>query len=107
MKKVVLLLCCTFSVGAYAANTCKHAPIPKIKGKLGYEESYRSKVIKSGWTPVPVSKDEQAAIFYDKKFPERTCGAPSCYYSYKDKSGNTLFIASGDVVTEVILDCKK
>lgn len=107
MKKLLLISCCTFSVGAWATEQWKHAPIPDIKGKLDYDEKYRSKVLKSGWKPIPVSKEEQDSMFYDKKIPERTCGAPACYYHYQDKYNNTLFIYAGDIIADVTLKCKK
>lgn len=111
MKKLLLLtIISTFSVGAWADNSCKnkpHAPAPAKNLSLYDKRSdtlqdysvVRQKLLKDGWIPIP-SDDKYA------DHPEEECIVDRCIYKYKDKYKNTLTIEKPDDISIVRIQCQ-
>lgn len=91
-------------------KTCKHAVIPPIRHETttdDFNNVDRKKVIKGGWIPDYSEKTiDREALFFDARAPEAECGAPGCYYHYRDKRGNGLMLYIGDLVAEIEVECK-
>lgn len=108
MKKILLLaIISTFSAGVWAE--CSTAKIPKIKGmdSITYDSKGRSSVLKNGWKPIPLSKQEQEDMpFFDKKTPEKYCSATMCISVFQDNKNNELTVTQvGDFISGVEVEC--
>ncbi|KAF1013164.1 MAG: hypothetical protein GAK29_04738 [Acinetobacter bereziniae] len=109
MKKLGIgFLLFTLSLGAFAQPPCQTAPLVKLKGvdSLTYEKSTRSKLIKKGWSPIPLKGVDKESVFYDSKMPEKYCSATVCISEFKDKKGNTLTITMDDFIKDIEIECK-
>lgn len=108
MKKPLLLAASlVFSVGAWA--DCSQVKIPNVKGmdSITYNSKGRSSILKNGWKPIPLSKQEQEdMMFFNKKTPEKYCSATMCISSFQDNKKNELTVTQvGDFISDVEVEC--
>lgn len=85
---------------------CQHAPVPSkhVMAQTDYLQ-VRTAIIKKGWSPVPSQHSD--APFYSPDTPEKECGVPSCFASFKDRRGNTLVLSIDDNGAHPTLECRR